>query len=139
MKLISKDAENTELIIDKKIATFKGEEYEILIHDGDVSDAGHIATNNFVIKEDYIDEMIERFGNRKGNVDKYDGFSGFMLIKKDNKMSVLTGWQKTEDFTAWVESEAFQNSHVKKEQRVKSKGSDYLEAMPVRENFSVEK
>lgn len=139
MKLISKDSENTELIIDKKIATFKGEEYEILVHDGDVSGAGYIATNNFVVKEDHIENMVERFGNRKGNVDTYDGFAGFMLLKKDNKMSVLTGWQKTEDFTAWVESEAFQNSHVKKEQRVKSKGSDYLEAMPIREGFIVEK
>lgn len=139
MKLISKDAENTELIIDKNTAAFKGEEYDILIHDGDVSDAGHIATNNFVIKEEYIEEMIERFKGRKGNVDEYDGFAGFMLLKKDKKMSVITGWQKTSDFTAWVESEAFQNSHVKKEQRVQSKGSDYLEAMPVRESFSVEK
>src|SRR5690625_829282 len=133
MKLVSKEAQNTELIIDNKTASFKGEDYEILIHDGDVSNAGHIATNNFVIKKDYIEEMIEGFKERKGNVDQYDGFTGFMLLKKDNKMSVLTDWQSTEDFTAWVESEAFQNSHVKKEQRVKSKGSDYLEAMPVRE------
>lgn len=138
MKLVSKEAQNTELLIDDKTASFKSEDYEILIHDGDVSKAGHIATNNFVVKEDYIEEMIERFKARKGNVDQYDGFAGFMLLKKDNKMSVLTGWQSTEDFTSWVESEAFQNSHVKKEQRVKSKGSDYLEAMPVRESFSVE-
>ena len=138
MKLVNNDGQNTELIIKGNTATYKGEEYEILIHDGDVSAAGHIATNNFIVKEEYVKEMEERFKNRKGNVDQYDGFSGFMLVKKDNKMSVLTGWASTEDFTAWVESEAFQNSHVKKEQRVKSQGSDYLEAMPVRENYSVE-
>ncbi len=138
MKLVNNDGQNTELIIKGNTATYKGEEYEILIHDGDVSAAGHIATNNFIVKEEYVKEMEERFKSRKGNVDQYDGFSGFMLVKKDNKMSVLTGWASTEDFTAWVESEAFQNSHVKKEQRVKSQGSDYLEAMPVRENYSVE-
>jgi heme-degrading monooxygenase HmoA len=138
MQLVNNDGQNTELIIKGNTATYKGEEYEILIHDGDVSAAGHIATNNFIVKEEYVKEMEERFKSRKGNVDQYDGFSGFMLVKKDNKMSVLTGWASTEDFTAWVESEAFQNSHVKKEQRVKSQGSDYLEAMPVRENYSVE-
>lgn len=138
MKLVNNDGQNTELIIDGETATFKGEEYEILIHDGEISVAGHIATNNFIVKEEYIEEMTERFKSRKGSVDQYDGFAGFMLIKKDKQMSVLTGWDSVKDFTAWVESEAFQNSHVKKEQRVKSQGSDYLEAMPVRESFSVE-
>lgn len=138
MKLVNNDGQNTELIIDGETATFKGEEYDILIHDGEISVAGHIATNNFIVKEEYIEEMTERFKSRKGNVDQYNGFAGFMLIKKDKKMSVLTGWDSIKDFTAWVESEAFQNSHVKKEQRVKSQGSDYLEAMPVRESFSVE-
>lgn len=138
MKLVNKDGQNTELIIEDETATYRGEEYDILIHDGEVSLAGHIATNNFIVKEEYIEEMVERFKSRKGNVDQYDSFAGFMLIKRDNKMSVLTGWDSIKDFTAWVESEAFQNSHVKKEQRVKSQGSDYLEAMPVRENFSVE-
>lgn len=138
MKLVNNDGQNTELIIDGETATFKGEEYDILIHDGEISVAGHIATNNFIVKEEYIEEMTERFKSRKGNVDQYDGFAGFMLIKKDKQMSVLTGWDSVKDFTAWVESEAFQNSHVKKEQRVKSQGSDYLEAMPVRESFSVE-
>ena len=138
MKLVNKDGQNTELIIEDETATYRGEEYDILIHDGEVSLAGHIATNNFIVKEEYIEEMVERFKSRKGNVDQYDGFAGFMLIKKDNKLSVLTGWDSIKDFTAWAESEAFQNSHVKKEQRVKSQGSDYLEAMPVRENFSVE-
>ncbi|HBV22193.1 MAG TPA: hypothetical protein DEB42_00165 [Jeotgalicoccus sp.] len=138
MKLVNNDGQNTELIIDGETATFKGEEYEILIHDGEISVAGHVATNNFIVKEEYIEEMTERFKSRKGNVDQYDGFAGFMLIKKDKQMSVLTGWDSVKDFTAWVESEAFQNSHVKKEQRVKSQGSDYLEAMPVRESFSVE-
>lgn len=138
MKLVNNDGQNTELIIEGETATFKGEEYDILIHDGEISVAGHIATNNFIVKEEYIEEMVERFKSRKGNVDQYNGFAGFMLIKKDKQMSVLTGWDSIKDFTAWVESEAFQNSHVKKEQRVKSQGSDYLEAMPVRESFSVE-
>lgn len=138
MKLVNNDGQNTDLIIEGETATFKGEEYDILIHDGEISVAGHIATNNFIVKEEYIEEMVERFKSRKGNVDQYNGFAGFMLIKKDKKMSVLTGWDSIKDFTAWVESEAFQNSHVKKEQRVKSEGSDYLEAMPVRESFSVE-
>lgn len=138
MKLVNNDGQNTDLIIEGETATFKGEEYDILIHDGEISVAGHIATNNFIVKEEYIEEMVERFKSRKGNVDQYDGFAGFMLIKKDKQMSVLTGWDSVKDFTAWVESEAFQNSHVKKEQRVKSQGSDYLEAMPVRESFSVE-
>ena len=138
MKLVNNEGQNTELIIDGETATFKGEEYDILIHDGEISVAGHIATNNFIVKEEYIEEMVERFKSRKGNVDQYNGFAGFMLIKKEKKMSVLTGWDSIKDFTAWVESEAFQNSHVKKEQRVKSQGSDYLEAMPVRESFSVE-
>ncbi|WP_213810474.1 antibiotic biosynthesis monooxygenase [Jeotgalicoccus sp. WY2] len=138
MKLVNNDGQNTDLIIEGETATFKGEEYDILIHDGEISVAGHIATNNFIVKEEYIEEMVERFKSRKGNVDQYNGFAGFMLIKKEKKMSVLTGWDSIKDFTAWGESEAFQNSHVKKEQRVKSQGSDYLEAMPVRESFSVE-
>ncbi|CEA00696.1 Heme-degrading monooxygenase HmoB [Jeotgalicoccus saudimassiliensis] len=138
MKLVNKEGQNTELIIEGNTAAYKGENWDILIHDGDVSAAGHVATNNFIVKEEYIPEMIERFKSRKGNVDRYDGFAGFMLVQNGSKMSVLTGWATTEDFTAWVESEAFQNSHVKKEQRVKSQGSNYLEAMPVRENYSVE-
>lgn len=139
MKLINDNGQTSELIINGSTARYKGDTYDVIIHDGDVSQAGHVATNNFLVKEDYLKEMIERFKNRKGNVDQYDGFAGFMLIQKDQKMSVLTGWNSTADFTAWVESEVFQNSHVKKEQRVKSEGSDYLEAMPVRENYSVEK
>ena len=138
MKLVNTDGQNTELLIDGETATFKDGTYDVIIHDGDLNTAGHVAANNFIVKEDYIKDMIKRFKGRKGNVDQYEGFRGFMLLKKDNKMTVLTGWQSTEDFKAWVDSEAFQNTHVKKEQRVKSEGSEYLEAMPVRENFKVE-
>ena len=57
MKLVNNDGQNTDLIIEGETATFKGEEYDILIHDGEISVAGHIATNNFIVKEEYIEEM----------------------------------------------------------------------------------
>lgn len=138
MKLLRTDGQNFELNIHGQTVDFKGETYDIIIHDGDVGQAGHIASNNFLVKEDHIDTLIERFKGRKGNVDQYDGFKGFMLIQNDKKMTVLTGWASTENFQAWVDSEAFQNSHVKKEARVKAQGSEHLEAMPVRENYTVE-
>lgn len=138
MKLINSDGPNTELVLNDTSVSYKDEVYDIVIHTGDISQAGHIATNNFVVKEDHVDTLIERFSNRKGNVDNYQGFTAFMLIQSGQKLTVLTGWKTTEDFDAWVNSEAFQNSHVKKETRVKEKGSEHLEAMPVRENYTVE-
>lgn len=138
MKLINSDGQNTVLELNESSVTYKDDTYDIIIHDGDISQAGHIATNNFVVKPDHVETLIERFSNRKGNVDNYQGFTGFMLIKNEQKLTVLTGWKTTEDFNAWVNSEAFQNSHVKKENRVKEKGSEHLEAMPVRENYTVE-
>ncbi|MFC3900979.1 antibiotic biosynthesis monooxygenase family protein [Aliicoccus persicus] len=139
MKLVSLNGDNTELIINDSTVEYRGEVYDIVIHDGDVGQAGHISTNNFVVKHGQDETLVERFSNRKGNVDKYDGFRGFMLIRADQKMSVLTGWESSEDFEAWVNSEAFQNSHVKKEERVKNQGSDHLESMPTRENYKVER
>ncbi|HJE19922.1 MAG TPA: antibiotic biosynthesis monooxygenase [Aliicoccus persicus] len=138
MQLRSTEGTVTQLNIHDTKVDFKDETYDIVIHDGDISQSGHISTNNLVAKPEHVDTLVERFANRKGNVDKYDGFTGFMLIKSENKFSVLTGWKSTEDFNAWVNSEAFQNSHVKKEERVKEQGSDFLEEMPIRENYSVE-
>ena len=138
MKLVKKDGQNFELNIHAETVDFKGETYDIIIHDGDVGRAGHIASNNFLVKYDHIDLLIEQFKGRKGNVDKYQGFEGFMLIRNGKKMTVLTGWSSTEAFQAWVDSEAFQNSHVKKEARIKAEGSAHLEKMPVRENYTVE-
>ena len=138
MQLKSTEGMVTQLNIHDTTVDFKDDTYDIVIHDGDISDSGYISSNNLIAKSEHVDTLVERFSNRKGNVDKYDGFTGFMLIKSDNKFSVLTGWKSSDDFNAWVNSEAFQNSHVKKEERVKEQGSEFLEEMAVRESYSVE-
>src|SRR5699024_9776845 len=76
-----KGGQNFELNIHAETVDFKGETYDIIIHDGDVGRAGHIASNNFLVKDDHIDLLIEQFKGRKGNVDKYQGFEVFMLIR----------------------------------------------------------
>ena len=47
MKLVNKEGQSTELIINGETVTYKGEEYDVIIHDGDLAGAGHIATNNY--------------------------------------------------------------------------------------------
>ena len=50
------------MLINGETASYKGEEYDVIIHDGDLAGAGHIATNNFIVKEEYIKEMILKKG-----------------------------------------------------------------------------
>lgn len=137
MKLQNDKGQTTELDIRADVAIFYGKEYQIIMNDGDLTRSKHISVNNLIVKEDYVDAIISRFETRNGRVDMYAGFTGFMLLKHDNAFSVLTGWEDRTAYEAWVNSEAFQKSHQKKEDKVNKEGSEFLVEQPVRDHFSV--
>lgn len=137
MILQNDKGKKTELEIRIDVAIFYDKEYKILMNDGDLTRSKHISVNNLIVKEDYVDTIINRFETRNGRVDMYAGFTGFMLLKHDNEFSVLTGWEDRDAYEAWVDSEAFQKSHQKKEDRVNKEGSEFLVEKPHRDHFSV--
>lgn len=137
LKLQNDQGKTNTLELEKDIAEFNGKTHKVKIHDGDITKAGHISVNTLNIKAAYLDTIITRFENRNRKVDKYPGFTGFCLIKKDNTISVLTGWENREKFDEWVASTAYQEGHQQKQDRAEQQGSEYLVDRPIREHYSV--
>jgi heme-degrading monooxygenase HmoA len=61
-------------------------------------------------------EMLEqRFARRAGEVDKTPGFQAFELLRPvdgEDRYFVYTRWDSQEDFTAWTQSQAFDQGHA---------------------------
>jgi len=76
-------------------------------------------------------EMLEqRFATRAGEVDKTPGFQAFELLRPvagEDRYFVYTRWDSQEAFTAWTESQAFEQGHAQhNRQGPAASGSDLL-------------
>ena len=74
-----------------------------------------VVQNRFEIAEGYEDEFVDRFANRQGDVEKWDGFRRFDLLRpaaaETNTFVSMTMWESMADFEAWTESKAFETGH----------------------------
>jgi heme oxygenase (mycobilin-producing) len=73
-----------------------------------------VAINAVEVPAERADAFAERFANRAGAVSSSPGFARFELFRPaDGKTRwlVVTHWRSREDFTAWMESQAFGRGH----------------------------
>ncbi|GAF64427.1 heme oxygenase [Alkalihalobacillus trypoxylicola] len=78
-----------------------------------------IVTNKSKLKKGYGEKLVERF-NKVGKVEFMDGFLGLEVMMTQNKrdydeVSVVTRWNSKDDFKNWTQSDAFKDSHKKRE------------------------
>ncbi|WP_309137882.1 heme oxygenase [Paenibacillus sp. SC116] len=78
-----------------------------------------IVTNVSQITKGNGEKLIERF-NKVGKVEGMKGFLGLEVMMTENtkdydEVTVSTRWESKEDFQAWTRSEAFRESHSKRE------------------------
>ncbi|MBH5320840.1 heme oxygenase [Paenibacillus sp. GSMTC-2017] len=78
-----------------------------------------IVTNVSQITKGSGEKLIERF-NKVGKVEAMKGFLGLEVMMTENtkeydEVTVSTKWESKEDFQAWTRSEAFRESHSKRE------------------------
>ncbi|MFB6266726.1 MAG: antibiotic biosynthesis monooxygenase [Halodesulfurarchaeum sp.] len=75
-----------------------------------------VVANRFRVAEEYGDQFVERFENRRGTIEDQPGFVRFDLLApadSDTETHVaLTYWESREDFEAWTDSEAFEEAHA---------------------------
>lgn len=60
-----------------------------------------------------LNEIVRRFKNRAGLVDKMDGFLGIELLvnEEDLEVLVLTRWRDKDSLEKWLNSEEFKRAH----------------------------
>lgn len=78
-----------------------------------------IVTNTSTITKGNGEKLIARF-NKVGKVERMEGFLGLEVILKQNtkdvdEVSVVTRWRSKDDFKQWTKSDAFRESHTKRE------------------------
>ena len=76
----------------------------------------YIAMNRFRITEGREDDFETPWKNRNSYLDTVPGFQSFKLLRgatKDGETLYVShsSWDDEAAFTAWTESEAFQNAH----------------------------
>ncbi|WP_240762861.1 heme oxygenase [Paenibacillus thalictri] len=74
-----------------------------------------IVTNTSQITKGNAHQLIERF-DKVGKVEAMSGFLGLEVLLTENsgehdEVTVVTRWDKKEDFQAWTRSDAFKESH----------------------------
>lgn len=74
-----------------------------------------VATNRLKTKKGRGHELEERF-QRRGGVEKQDGFLGFEMWKVENEADhleylIVTHWETEEAHHRWTRSEAFRVAH----------------------------
>ncbi|MEK3722348.1 heme oxygenase [Paenibacillus sp. FSL H8-0034] len=75
-----------------------------------------IITNTSQITKGDAHKLIERF-DKIGKVEYMSGFLGLEVLltentKEHDEVTVVTRWEKKEDFHAWTKSDAFKESHA---------------------------
>jgi heme oxygenase (mycobilin-producing) len=73
-----------------------------------------VRINAITVPPDRREEFERRFANRAGEVSKSPGFEAFELLRPTDGRDVFlvyTRWRSEDDFTAWVNSAAFQHGH----------------------------
>lgn len=77
-----------------------------------------VRINAITVPEGRGAELEERFRTRAGEVDGRPGFLGFSLLRPtdgSDRYFVVTRWESTEAFEAWVASEEFRRGHARTE------------------------
>jgi heme-degrading monooxygenase HmoA len=57
------------------------------------------------------ERIADRFRNRLGAVDSFEGFMGFELLKGDNEYISLTRWANKKALDAWTASQSHAQAH----------------------------
>ncbi len=76
-----------------------------------------VAINVLTVPPERRDVLEQRFATRAGEVDKTPGFQAFELLRPadgDDRYFVYTRWDSREAFTAWTESQAFDQGHAQR-------------------------
>ena len=71
-------------------------------------------SNRIPVKPEAASTFEEAFQKRMGNVDKFDGFVAFRLLrpsKPEDPYVVLTFWEEESHFRAWTQSDDFKEQH----------------------------
>lgn len=75
-----------------------------------------VVMNRIQVNPDFAEQFEERFRTRAGEVDKMPGFIRNQVLrpaKADDPYIVLTYWRSQDDFSSWVESDAFKKGHAR--------------------------
>jgi heme-degrading monooxygenase HmoA len=90
-----------------------------------------VRINAITVAPEGGDELLERFRDRLGSVDDQPGFLGFELLaptsEAERRWFVVTHWETTEDFDAWMQSTYFKEGHARSERRPVGTAADLLE------------
>lgn len=74
-----------------------------------------VVQNRFEIADGYEEQFLERFANREGAIEAFDGFRRFRLLEPATAETAtfvsMTEWDSLADFEAWTESDAFEAAH----------------------------
>lgn len=78
-----------------------------------------IVTNQSKITKGNGEKLIARF-NKVGKVERMEGFLGLEVLLTQNtrdfdEVTVVTRWETKEHFKQWTKSDAFRESHSKRE------------------------
>lgn len=74
----------------------------------------YVVMNRVMVKDEWRQELIERFKKRQGQIDKQPGFVRMQVLEPEAEglpCVVLTLWQDKAAFEQWVGSEDFRQSH----------------------------
>lgn len=74
----------------------------------------YVVMNRVMVKNDFRQDLIERFKKRKGQIDKQPGFVRMQVLEPEAEglpCVVLTVWQDKASFEQWVGSDDFRQSH----------------------------
>jgi heme-degrading monooxygenase HmoA len=77
-----------------------------------------VVANRFHVAPDHGDDFKQRFRNRMGTVEQYDGFVRFELLEPVDHGHVetethvaVTYWESMTAFENWTDSDDFQEAH----------------------------
>jgi len=74
----------------------------------------YVVMNRVMLKSGWEDKFEARFRKRSGEIDKVPGFVSMQVLKPESEGApfiVLTHWQDSAAFEAWVHSEDFKQAH----------------------------
>lgn len=75
-----------------------------------------VTCNRIPVNPQHASAFEERFAERANLVDGMPGFISFQLLRPRNEGDpyiVMTFWESHEHFTAWTESDEFQQGHAR--------------------------
>lgn len=74
----------------------------------------YVVMNRVMVKDDWREELIKRFQDRKGKIDLQPGFVRMQVLEPEGENMpcvVFTEWKDKASFEQWVGSEDFKLAH----------------------------